>query len=695
MERRVLIVESQNDFALSMASVLKSAGYNTAMATTASDAQRELEKRRPDLVVVRAELPDQSGFALCGQIKKGKWGQNLKVLLLSSDSGVEGLNKHRETPAAADGYLVIPFEMGELASMSAGIVPPGSDDSDADLDAALSGAPREAPPPMPGVRTGAPPKLPKRERRSAMTDEDKAFMDRAFSSIADRKAELLAESRQLKRPPPRRELMGTPEGKVQILRDELKTREAQLARLSEIWSVRERELLSVEDRLHEKDVELQGLKMQVDDLLRRFNDAQQSIVQKEREHGATVDDLLLQKFSSEKDLIEVVASKEKDINVLRKEVNLRDEELSRRGADLESWRNEFDKLEKHLGVVTLEFEVKEQKLQDTVRANEADILQLRERGDQFESELSRTVSERDQRYAELDGELQALQERLTQTEQERDATVRGLEARSTTAEEHASRSDAEIERLNAERAALEQRLTQQVADLESDIARVTGERDQLRLDKDALEADLTQRVEERDGKISALDRELQETIARNENSEAELNATIQQHRERIGELEGEVEAVKTHLEDRENELTAEIQALQQAKDALEQDLTSQLEDLRAAKDALEADLNGQIQALTEQLDASQRQGEQLSARVASLEDTVAQRDGTIEGLQTDVADRDARISELTGNLEATSQQLTETQGTLSSTEATLSETRGELEATSQQLSETQGTLSNT
>ena len=38
--------------------------------------------------------------------------------------------------------------------------------------------------------------------------------------------------------------MGTPEGKIQILRDELKAREAQMARISEIWSVRERELLS-------------------------------------------------------------------------------------------------------------------------------------------------------------------------------------------------------------------------------------------------------------------------------------------------------------------------------------------------------------------------------------------------------------------------------------------------------------------
>ena len=79
--------------------------------------------------------------------------------------------------------------------------------------------------------------------RSALTDEDKSFLDRAFGSIADRKTELLAESREVRKPA-RRDAMGTPEGKIQILRDELKSREAQIARISEIWSVR----LSNEDQ---------------------------------------------------------------------------------------------------------------------------------------------------------------------------------------------------------------------------------------------------------------------------------------------------------------------------------------------------------------------------------------------------------------------------------------------------------------
>src|SRR5262245_6947594 len=185
-----------------MASVLKGAGYHTALATNAADAQRELEKRRPDLVVLRAELPDQSGFILCGQIKKGRFGQNLRVLLLSSDVGQEGLSQHSQTVNAADGYLTIPFEMGDLASMTVGIIPPPQeevagngwdaeapppmpppleggdpgDDMDASLDSAIArgtapaGSPEaphepEAPPPMPPPLKAAqsgPPRLPKR-----------------------------------------------------------------------------------------------------------------------------------------------------------------------------------------------------------------------------------------------------------------------------------------------------------------------------------------------------------------------------------------------------------------------------------------------------------------------------------------------------------------------------------------------------
>src|SRR6185312_5279108 len=112
-QRRVLIVESQNEFALSLAAVLRNQGYATALAQNAAEANREVEKRRPDLVVLRAELPDMSGFSLCGNLKKLR--EPVQVILMSSDAS-DAFAQHQSGPTPADGYLAIPFAMEELSA---------------------------------------------------------------------------------------------------------------------------------------------------------------------------------------------------------------------------------------------------------------------------------------------------------------------------------------------------------------------------------------------------------------------------------------------------------------------------------------------------------------------------------------------------------------------------------------------------
>ena len=560
MERRVLIVESQNDFALSMASVLKSAGYQTAMAHTAADAQREMEKRRPDLVVSARSCRTSPASSSAAQIKKGKFGQNLPVLLLSSDAGEEGLKSTARRPSAADGYLPIPFEMGELASDAARASSrrgaPRTRRMDASLDAALDGsAPRRGP-----AADAAAARAPLRAARRSCPSASAAARSptRTVSSSTARSSRSRTARRscspsreQLKRTPPRRELMGTPEGKIQILRDELKAREAQIARISEIWSVRERELLSVEDRLHEKDVELQGLKMQVDDLLRRFNEAQQAMVQKEREHGATVDDLLLQKFATEKDLIEVVASKEKDINVLRKEVSQprRRAVAPRRGAgeraatSTRSWRS---------STTSPRWSSRSRSRSSTRPCSdrEAEIVQLRRRGEKLECDARRsTISERDQRYAELERRHRRRSPSELRADASRSATPPS--ATWSTAPAAAEEHGAAVRR--GDRAAQAPSAPRSRRRLSAADRRARGGRSRAPQasasssgwTRTRWSRTLTERLDERDAKIAgARARAGRDHLRATSSTEAELNASIQQQLERIGELEGEVEAVK-------------------------------------------------------------------------------------------------------------------------------------------------------
>lgn len=691
MERRVLIVEAQNDFALSMASVLRNAGFQTAMAPSAAEASRELGMRRCDLVVLRAELPDSSGFVLCGEIKKGKFGQPPPVLLLSSVMNQEGFEQHARRPDRADGYLAVPFQVNQLAELVVGLVPSpnGADEMDSSLDSALGinghdpvhtavtnpGMPVVPPP----IRTtpGGPPKLPRKERRSAITEEDRAFLERAFSSIADRKAELLAESRQSKRPPPRREMLGTPEGKLQIIRDELKGREAQIARLSEIWSVRERELLSVEDRVHDKDVELQGLKDQINDWITRHNGLQQEMARKEREHGASLEEMYFQKAIGEKDLIEVVSHHSKEIHLLKKELGNRDEELARRAVELDEQRNELHKLEKEFGTATLEFEVKEKSLADSVAAKEARIVELDVDLAKVRDDLAQTLTERDGRYAKFEADFLQKSAELDAAKAERESTVRDLEGKLSAQTQRAELAEEEISRLQKERADFETKTTAHIDELSAELDEARARGEDLRVQRDGIAQTMTERLAERDAKISVLESELSEARTRAEKTEDDLNAQVAGHLEKIGELEGEVEASKAHLADREEELASELAALHDAKDALEQDLTTRL-----------SHADGTIQT--------------LNNKVSDLEADVASRHENIRTLEGHIAARDQKVAELNETLASTQKTLESTGFKLSQTEATLAQTSGELEATQGELTstramleETQGTLSST
>ncbi|MBM4381682.1 MAG: response regulator, partial [Deltaproteobacteria bacterium] len=94
MKRRVLIIEHRSEFALTLAAALKDLGVQTAVAASAADGLRDVEKRKPDAVILLAELEDRSGFVVCGELKKGKHGPAVPVVLLCSDVGEEHVTAH-------------------------------------------------------------------------------------------------------------------------------------------------------------------------------------------------------------------------------------------------------------------------------------------------------------------------------------------------------------------------------------------------------------------------------------------------------------------------------------------------------------------------------------------------------------------------------------------------------------------------
>ncbi len=487
---RVLIVEPDHPFGLSLASLFQDDGCATRVAGSAAEAEMEIAVRRPDLVVVRAELPDLSGFSLCARLRHHAATERLPIILYSSETAPASLAEHARTPWAANGYLAMPLDTSVLRALATRILATSAEVESAD-DAVIEEAdllPPEAgsqprPEPRPEQAAGTPPPRPHRQVRSSLTEEDRLFVARAFQSIADRRDALLAEA-QRNRPPPRRDLLQTADGRMQLLRDDLKAREAQIARLAEIWEIREREVAYAGEWLHEKDVELQGFKGQVEDLRGRLAEARDLAARKERAHGASVDALLLEKATREKELIEAIASAER---------RLHDAEQGHEAA----WRA----LEERLSTVDAE----RTSLAERVVALVAELAAERERGTALEAELA-TARER---ATALEAELATERARGTALEEEVGA-----------ARERGAANEAELAAERARGTSIE------------------GELGEVRSAAEAASADAARRAEELQADVEERDRLL--AAARRENERLQGELTAARHDYMVSESDAQV-----------------------------------------------------------------------------------------------------------------------------------------------------------
>lgn len=494
---RVLIVEPDSAFALSLAAVVRDAGWTSAVAGSAAEAELEIASRRPGLVVMRAELPDLSGFSVCARLRHDRTMAKLPVILYSSETAPESLAEHARTPWAANGYLAMPLDTAALTVMARRLLaedePTELADDDPDL-LEVASAPGEAepgpatPPPVPAappapsgpppIPAAVPPPVPRRVRRDLLTEADRLFVDRAFQSVADRRDTLLTEAER-RRPPPRRDLLSTPEGRLTLLREDLKWREAQLARLSEIWEIREREVASVDERIHAKDVDVQRARQDAEEAQRKLADANRRLEEKDREHGASLEGLLSEKFKEEKELIEVVAGSERRLHEQERELRSREDRLARAAEE-------------------------EAGLRERIEAQAEEARGLRQRVAELEGKiegLERTALETDERTAELAEQIEA-----------RDALLRGARR--------------EVERLQGDLSAARQALMLRESELRGEVARARSD------------------VEEVGGLLAQTTRERDDALARSLVIEGDLAAA----KAEAAALGAELEATRGRVE---------------------------------------------------------------------------------------------------------------------------------------------------
>ncbi len=109
---RILVVEDESAIAELIAINLRHAGFDVVLAASAEQAQVELDRVLPDLVILDWMLPGQSGLALGKSWRAQARTRELPVIM--STARGEEADKIAGLDAGADDYLTKPFSPKEL-----------------------------------------------------------------------------------------------------------------------------------------------------------------------------------------------------------------------------------------------------------------------------------------------------------------------------------------------------------------------------------------------------------------------------------------------------------------------------------------------------------------------------------------------------------------------------------------------------
>lgn len=83
VEKHVLIVEDEPDFAALLASILVNAGYGVTTAYNGEDALSHVHRSRPDVITLDMQMPKESGPLFYRKLKKDEKFRHIPVIVVT------------------------------------------------------------------------------------------------------------------------------------------------------------------------------------------------------------------------------------------------------------------------------------------------------------------------------------------------------------------------------------------------------------------------------------------------------------------------------------------------------------------------------------------------------------------------------------------------------------------------------------
>jgi putative two-component system response regulator len=109
---RVLVVDDNRDNLSTMREMLQSRGYLASTVASAEEAERQIQRHPPDVILLDVMLPGKSGYQLCQELKSNPATRLIPVIMITGltdrESRLRGIN------AGADDFLNKPTYPEEL-----------------------------------------------------------------------------------------------------------------------------------------------------------------------------------------------------------------------------------------------------------------------------------------------------------------------------------------------------------------------------------------------------------------------------------------------------------------------------------------------------------------------------------------------------------------------------------------------------